>query len=43
MPTNTSLPHDVSGRPLALRDVDLDRFFHPRRVAVIGAGDTPGR
>jgi acyl-CoA synthetase (NDP forming) len=30
-------PHDVSGRPLALRDLDLDRFFQPRRVVVIGA------
>jgi acyl-CoA synthetase (NDP forming) len=39
----TAVPRDVSGRPLALRDVDLDRFFRPRRVAVIGAGDTPGR
>lgn len=37
------LPIDVTGRPLALRDLDLDRFFRPRRVAVIGAGDTPGR
>ena len=34
---------DVSGRALALRAVDLDRFLHPRTVAVIGASDTPGR
>ena len=34
---------DVTGRPLALRDVDLDVFFHPRSVAVIGASDEPGR
>jgi acetate---CoA ligase (ADP-forming) len=30
---------DVSGRALELRDVDLDRFLHPRSVAVIGASD----
>jgi len=32
---------DVSGRPLALRDVDLDTFLHPRTVAVIGASEAP--
>jgi len=31
----------VSGRPLALRDVDLDTLLHPRSVAVIGASETP--
>ncbi|MFZ4586050.1 MAG: acetate--CoA ligase family protein [Acidimicrobiia bacterium] len=30
---------DVSGRPLQLRDVDLDRFLHPKTVAVIGASE----
>ncbi|HEX6312207.1 MAG TPA: acetate--CoA ligase family protein, partial [Acidimicrobiia bacterium] len=30
---------DVSGRPLGLRPVDLDRFLHPRTVAVIGASE----
>ena len=30
---------DVSGRPLRLRDVDLDRFLHPKSVAVIGASE----
>ncbi len=30
---------DVSGRALALRDLDLDRFLHPRTVAVIGASE----
>jgi len=40
MPPETALPPvDVSGRPLRLRDVDLDRFLHPRTVAVIGASD----
>src|SRR5438067_10963071 len=34
---------DVTGRPVALRTVDLDTFFHPRTVAVIGASDTPHR
>ena len=35
------VPVDVSGRPLALRDVDLDVFLHPKSVAVIGASETP--
>jgi len=30
---------DVTGRPTRLRDVDLDTFFRPSRVAVIGASD----
>jgi acyl-CoA synthetase (NDP forming) len=34
---------DVSGRPLRLRDVDLDVFLHPRTVAVIGASETRGK
>jgi acyl-CoA synthetase (NDP forming) len=34
---------DVTGRPVARREVDLDVFFHPRTVAVIGASDTPNR
>src|SRR5882757_7904322 len=34
---------DVSGRPLALREVDLDRFFRPKAVAVVGASDTEGK
>jgi acyl-CoA synthetase (NDP forming) len=34
---------DVSGRPVARRAVDLDRFFRPKVVAVVGASDTPGR
>ena len=28
------LPRDVSGRALALRDVDLDAFLHPRTIAL---------
>jgi len=39
MPTPARPPLDVSGRPLALRDVDLDAFLHPRTVAVIGASE----
>ncbi|MCU1426247.1 MAG: hypothetical protein JWL83_247 [Actinomycetia bacterium] len=31
---------DVSGRPLRLRDVDLDTFLHPRTIAVIGASES---
>ncbi|MFL4905024.1 acetate--CoA ligase family protein [Streptomyces sp. MMS24-I2-30] len=34
---------DVSGRPLHTDVPDLDRFFRPRSVAVIGASDTEGR
>jgi acyl-CoA synthetase (NDP forming) len=37
MPSPEAL--DVSGRPLALRDVDLDTFLHPRTIAVIGASE----
>ena len=38
-----SLPTDASGRATALRELDLDRFFHPDRLVVVGASDTPGR
>ncbi len=34
---------DVTGRPTALRDLDLGRFFSPRTVALIGASDNPKR
>ena len=30
---------DLTGRPVELRDVDLDTFFRPQRVVVIGASD----
>ncbi len=30
---------DVSGRPLALRPVDLDTFLHPKAIALIGASE----
>jgi acetate---CoA ligase (ADP-forming) len=33
---------DVTGRPTTLRELDLDPFFHPKTIAVIGASDTPG-
>jgi acyl-CoA synthetase (NDP forming) len=36
-------PLDVTGRPTALRDLDLDVFFHPKSVAVIGASDAGRR
>lgn len=43
MPARPAAPLDVSGRPLALRDVDLDAFLHPRTIAVIGASTTPAK
>jgi acyl-CoA synthetase (NDP forming) len=40
MARKTARPsHDVSGRPLALREVDLDAFLHPQTIAVIGASE----
>jgi acyl-CoA synthetase (NDP forming) len=36
---NLRPPIDVSGRPLELRDVDLDVFLNPRTIAVIGASE----
>jgi acyl-CoA synthetase (NDP forming) len=39
----TAIRLDVTGRPVQLRSIDLDTFFHPRSVAVVGASDTPGR
>ena len=38
-----ALAPDLTGRPTRLRDVDLDTFFRPRSVAVIGASDSPRR
>jgi acyl-CoA synthetase (NDP forming) len=34
------VPVDVTGRPMSLRELELDAFFSPRTVAVIGASDT---
>ncbi|MBM3661592.1 MAG: CoA-binding protein, partial [Actinobacteria bacterium] len=30
---------DLTGRPVELRELDLDTFFRPKRVVVIGASD----
>jgi acetate---CoA ligase (ADP-forming) len=38
-PSAPETPVDVSGRARGLRPVDLDRFLHPRTVAVIGASE----
>ena len=34
---------DITGRPTALRSIDLDTFFRPKRVAVVGASDSNAR
>ena len=33
----------MTGRPTALRDLDLDRFFRPRSLAIVGASDSKGK
>ena len=37
--TSESTALDVSGRPLALREIDLDAFLHPKSIALIGASE----
>jgi acyl-CoA synthetase (NDP forming) len=34
---------DITGSPTALRSIDLDTFFRPKRVAVVGASDSNAR
>lgn len=34
------VPLDVAGLPIRLRSVDLDTFFRPKSVCVVGASDT---
>lgn len=38
-----AVDRDVSGRPLQAPVPDLDRFFRPESVAVVGASDSEGR
>ncbi len=42
MPTRDTAV-DVTGRATVLRQIDLDTFFNPKRVAVVGASDTSAR
>ncbi|MCA1833338.1 MAG: acetate--CoA ligase family protein [Actinomycetota bacterium] len=33
---------DVTGRPVASRNIDLERLLRPKVIAVVGASDSPG-
>src|ERR1700722_3660309 len=41
--TTTGDGLDITGRPTSLRSIDLDTFFRPKRVAVVGASDSNAR
>ena len=43
IPVDVPVDADVSGRPLHLRDVDIDAFLHPRTIALIGASEQPAK
>src|SRR5205814_6903245 len=42
-PSSSPVRVDLTGRPVEPRSVDLDTFFSPRTVAVVGASDSPRR
>src|ERR671924_1601827 len=47
MPRESNTPSDmasvdVTGRPITLRALDLERLLRPKVIALVGASDSPG-